>query len=156
MDLDQALAHLARQPDSSHDVAEMALLLARDEYPALDVEGYLSEIAAMAHEARHYVRGSLEARVHGLCRYLFHELGFHGNIHDYFDPRNSYLNDVLDRRMGIPITLAVVAMAIGQRVGLNIVGIGLPGHFVVKACGCSGEVLFDPFHGGRRLTPELC
>ena len=100
MDLDHALALLAKQPDCCMDIAELALLLARDEYPMLDVEACLGEIQAMAHEAQGYVRGSLEARVHGLCRYLFHEMGFHGNSQDYYDPRNSYLNEVLDRRAG--------------------------------------------------------
>src|ERR1051326_1987461 len=124
MDLDAALARLATHPNCAFDVAEMALLLARDEYPGLDVEAYLAEIQAMAHEAQDYVRGDFEARVHGLCRYLFHEMGFHGNVQDYFDPRNSYLNEVLDRRAGIPISLAIIAMAVGQRVGLEITGIG--------------------------------
>jgi regulator of sirC expression with transglutaminase-like and TPR domain len=156
MGVDDALMLLARKPDASLDVAEVALLLARDEHPALDVEAYLSEVHAMAREAQAYVRGSLEARVHGLCRYLFHEMGFHGNVQDYNDPRNSYLNEVLDLRTGIPITLSALAMAVGQRVGLRIVGVGLPGHFIAKAIGRCGEVLFDPFHGGRRLTPELC
>src|SRR5580704_12111916 len=106
MELDGALALLADQPDCSLDVAELALLLARDEYPALDVDGYLSEIDAMAHEAQRYVRGSLEARVRGLCRYLFHEMGFHGNIRDYYDPASSYFHLVLERRTCIPITLS--------------------------------------------------
>jgi regulator of sirC expression with transglutaminase-like and TPR domain len=156
MDLDEALAFLAKNPACSLDVAELTLLLAADEYPALDVEGCLAEIDAMAHDARRYIRGSLDSRVQGLCRYLFHEMGFHGNTQDYYDPRNSYLNEVLDRRTGIPISLGAVAMAVGRRVGLKVVGIGLPGHFVVKACGAGGEVMFDPFHGGRRLTPDLC
>src|SRR5205823_6240493 len=69
---------------------------------------------------------------------------------------NSYLNEVLDRRTGLPITLSMVAMAIGQRAGLLVAGIGLPGHFVVKATAEGREVLFDPFHGGRQLTPADC
>jgi regulator of sirC expression with transglutaminase-like and TPR domain len=156
MELDDALTLLAKRPDSPLDVAEVALLLARDEHPELDVEAYLSELQAMAREAEGYARGNLEARVHGLCRYLFHEMGFRGNVQDYNDPRNSYLDDVLDRRTGIPITLSALTMAIGARLGLHIEGIGLPGHFVLKAVGKCGDVLFDPFHGGRRLTPELC
>ena len=156
MDLDQALDQLAQDPTAALDVAELALLLARDEYPVLDVEAYLAELNAMAHEARAYVRGDLEGRVAGLCRYLFHELGFHGNVDDYYDPRNSYFNEVLDRRTGIPITLSAVAIAVGARVGLEIQGVGLPGHFVVKAREGCQEVLFDPYHGGRHLTPACC
>jgi regulator of sirC expression with transglutaminase-like and TPR domain len=83
-------------------------------------------------------------------------MGFRGNAQDYYDPRNSYLNQVLDRRTGIPISLSAVAMAVGARAGLEVVGIGLPGHFVVKAVADREEILFDPFHGGRQLTPEDC
>ncbi len=83
-------------------------------------------------------------------------MGFRGNQQDYYDARNSYFNDVLDRRTGIPITLSAVAMAVGRRAGLDIVGVGLPGHFVAKAIADGEEVLFDPFHSGRRLTPEKC
>src|SRR5262249_50007230 len=130
--------------------------LARDEYTGLDVEGYLAELDAMAGEAKAYVRGDLAARVTGLCRYLFHELGFRGNAQDYYDPRNSYLNQVLDRRTGIPISLSAVAMIVGNRVGLTVVGVGLPGHFVAKAVDGAQEVIFDPFHGGRLLSIEEC
>jgi len=156
MDLDTTLARLAVDPAGSVDVAEIALHLARDEYPELDVEAYLSELAGMGHEARKYVRGDLAARVAGLCRYLFHEMGFRGNVPDYYDPRNSYLNQVLDRRTGIPIALSVVAMAVGGRAGLAVVGVGLPGHFIAKAVDGARQVLFDPFHGGRQLTAEDC
>jgi regulator of sirC expression with transglutaminase-like and TPR domain len=155
-DLAAALSLLARDPSAPLDLGELALLLARDEYPALDVEAYLAELDGMAHEARPHLRGRLEKRVAGLCRYLFHDLGFRGNRNVYYDPRNSYFNDVLDRRTGIPITLSAVAMVVGQRAGLKVVGVGLPGHFVAKAV-CDGrEVIFDPFHGGRVLTPEQC
>ena len=156
MDLDRALDRLAHDATAPLDVAELALYLARDEYANLDVEAYLSELSGMAHEAKNYLRGSLEERVFGLSRYLFHEMGFRGNIQDYYDPRNSYLNEVLDRRTGLPITLSVVAMAIGQRAGLTIAGIGLPGHFVAKASAEGREVLFDPFHGGRQLSLTDC
>ena len=156
MNLDAALALLARDPAAPLDLAELALGLARDEYPGLDVEAYLNELAGMAHEARAHLRGGLEAKLTGLCRYLFHEMGFRGNARDYYDARNSYLNEVLDRRTGIPITLAAVALAVGRRAGLQVEGVGLPGHFVAKAVAGGREVLFDPFHGGRRLTPADC
>jgi regulator of sirC expression with transglutaminase-like and TPR domain len=156
MDLDATLGLLAHTPDAPVDVAELALQLARDEYPDLDVEAYLAELEAMAREASHYARGDFPARVAGLSRYLFHEMGFHGNRREYYDPRNSYLNDVLDRRTGIPITLSLVAMAVGARIGLRIVGVGLPGHFVAKALDCHGEIVFDPFHGGRSIGAADC
>jgi regulator of sirC expression with transglutaminase-like and TPR domain len=156
MDLDIALDQLSQNPCIPFDVAEVVLHLARDEYPNLDVEAYLSELDGMAHEARAYLRGDLEAQVAGLCRYLFHEMGFRGNTQCYYDPRNSYLHHVLDRRTGIPITLSVVVLAVGARAGLEMQGVGLPGHFVVKAVAGDQEVLFDPFHGGRRLTASDC
>jgi regulator of sirC expression with transglutaminase-like and TPR domain len=156
MNLDTALTFLSHTPDAPLDLAEAALTLARDEYPDLDVEAYLSELDGMAHEARPHLRGGLAQRVRGLCRYLFHDMGFRGNQQDYYDARNSYLNDVLDRRAGIPITLSAVAMAVGRRAGLHVAGVGLPGHFVAKAVEGDEEVLFDPFHGGRLLTPEKC
>jgi regulator of sirC expression with transglutaminase-like and TPR domain len=156
MELDAALAHLAKDLAAPLDIAELALHLARDEYPDVDVEAYLCELAGMAHEARALLHGNLEAQVKGLCRYLFHDMGFRGNLQEYYDPRNSYLNQVLDRRTGIPITLSVIAMAVGTRAGLPIVGVGLPGHFIVKAVADGREVLFDPFHGGRLLAPTDC
>ena len=156
MNLNSALSQLARDSAAPLDLAELALQLARDEYPDLDVEAYLSQVAGMAHEASPYLRGTLEARVGGLCRYLFHDLGFRGNTQSYYEARNSYLNEVLDRRTGLPILLTVVAMAVGNRAGLQIVGVGLPGHFVAKAVENGTELLFDPFHGGRRLSPEQC
>lgn len=156
MELQAALDRLARDPHADVDPARVALLIARDEHPRLDVEAYLSELSGMAHEVRHRLRGSLECRVESLARYLFHEMGFRGNERDYYDPANSYLNQVLDRRRGIPITLSVVAIAVGQRAGMQIVGVGLPGHFVAKAVAGRQEVIFDPFHGGRRLDREEC
>lgn len=156
MDLDVTLGRLATDPSAPLDPGEVALALARDEYPNLDTEAYVNELAAMAREARAYVRGDLTARVRGLCRYLFHDQGFRGNVKDYYDARNSYLNQVLDRRTGIPITLSVVAMSVGNRAGLNVTGVGLPGHFVAKVSDDAREVIFDPYHGGRLLTPEDC
>src|SRR5262245_47100939 len=154
MDLDTALTTLAADPAAPLDLAEVCLALARDDYPQLDAEAYLAELAGMAHEVRGRLRGPLSNRVAQLTRYLFHELGFRGNQKDYYDPRNSYLNEVMDRRTGLPILLSAVAMAVGTRAGLEVVGVGLPGHFVAKATLAGEEVLFDPFHGGRILSPE--
>ena len=153
--LTTALKTLARDPSADFDLAEIALLLARDEFLNLDVEAYLSELNAMAHEVPP-LRGHLAHQVQGFCRYLFHEMGFRGNQRDYYDPRNSHFNLVLERRTGIPITLSAVTMAVGQRAGLNLVGVGLPGHFIVKAIDGAQEVLIDPFHGGRILSHEDC
>src|SRR5262245_45752558 len=157
MNLDEALSLLARDPSAAIDLAEVALLLARDEYANVDVEATLGELSALAYDVRPRLRGPLAARVAGLGRYLFHELGFRGNTQDYYDPRNSYFNEVLERRLGLPITLSLVAMSVAGRAGLTVVGVALPGHFVTKAVAADEEdVLFDPFHGGRLLTPPQC
>jgi len=156
LNLDKALHALSRDPSAPVDLAEIALLLARDEFPNLDVEAHLNELSAMAHEVQPYLRGHLAHQVQGLCRYVFHEMGFRGNQRDYYDPRNSYFNQVLERRMGIPITLSAVVMAIGERVGMQIRGVGLPGHFIIMAQSPREEILIDPFHGGRILTHQDC
>lgn len=156
MNLDTALSRLARDPTSPYDLAELAFAVARDEYPNLDIEAELAELAGLAREVRARLEGGLEARVQILCRFLFHDLGFEGNARDYYDPRNSYLNEVLNRRTGLPITLSIITIAIGERAGLHLAGVGLPGHFIVKAMERGQEVYFDPFHGGRLLTLDEC
>jgi regulator of sirC expression with transglutaminase-like and TPR domain len=156
MDLDAALDRLASDPSAPLDAAELALLVARDEYPDLDLAAYAVQLDDLARQARPRMRGDLEARVAGLSQFLFDELRFRGNVQHYYEPDNSYLNRVLDRRLGIPITLSVVTMAVGTRAGLEVHGLGLPGHFIVKAVEGDQEVLFDPFHGGQVLTPCDC
>jgi regulator of sirC expression with transglutaminase-like and TPR domain len=156
MNVNVALSLLAQDPAADLDPAALALALAQDEYPDLDAEGYLSELDAMAHDLRPQLRGGLTPRVEALARYLFDDLGFHGNQRHYYDPRNSYLNQVLDRRTGLPITLSLVALAVGNRAGLRVAGVGLPGHFIAKAMRGSEEILFDPFHGGRLLERTDC
>jgi regulator of sirC expression with transglutaminase-like and TPR domain len=156
MDLDAALDRLAADPSASVDVAELALLLARDEFPDLDVPAYLTCLDKLGDQTRPQLTGDLDHRVTGLSHFLFDELRFRGNVLNYHDPANSYLNRVLDRRMGLPITLSVVTMAVAGRAGLTTHGIGLPGHFVVKAVDAGQEVIFDPFHGGQVLSPCDC
>jgi regulator of sirC expression with transglutaminase-like and TPR domain len=156
MNLQASLSLLAADPTAPLDLAELSLELARDEYPHLDVEAYLAELASLAREIRPRLRGSLSTRLSVFLRFLFHDLGFHGNERDYYDPRNSYLNEVIDRRTGLPITLSIVAIAVGKRAGLSVAGVGLPGHFVAKVQQGKEQILFDPFHEGRLLTPEHC
>jgi len=156
MDLDAALRRLAADPDHPVDLAELALHLAADEYPGLDVPAYLARLDAYAAAVAPRLTGPLAGRVAALTGYLFGEEGFRGNADDYYDPRNSYFNDVLDRKLGLPITLSVLAAAVGARCGLAVAGVGLPGHFVAKAVDAGGEVVFDPFHGGRVLDRAGC
>src|SRR6185295_3779128 len=89
-------------------------------------------------------------------QFLFEEEGFRGNAEDYYDPRNSFLNDVLDRRLGIPITLSVLYIVVAARAGLEAAGVGLPGHFVVRAERRGRSRLLDPFHGGELLDHAGC
>ena len=151
MDLDATLAALVADPFHPVDLAELALHLARDEYPDLDIPVYLSRLDALADAVRPRLVGSLVGRVEAFAAFLFDDHGFAGNTAEYYDPRNSYLNDVLDRRTGLPITLSLVAVAVGERAGLTVHGVGLPGHFVARAVDGSDGVLFDPFHGGQIL-----
>ncbi|MGH7398981.1 MAG: SirB1 family protein [Candidatus Rokuibacteriota bacterium] len=160
MDPDSSLAEFARaveRPDDEIRLARAALLIAAVEQPALDVDAYLgrlSELARAAEPARRAADplGSL----HRLREYLFEELGFAGDRTDYFDPRNSQLNQVLDRRLGIPITLSLVLIEVGRRLGLEMEGIGLPGHFITGARIAGEQVLLDPFNRGALLTAESC
>jgi len=145
---------LVRLPEDALDLGLGALLIAQVEHPGLSPAHslrHLDELAAASGAAR--VGDPLKA-LHRLREFLFAEEGFTGNADDYYDPRNSCLNDVLERRVGIPITLSLVLMEVGRRVGLSIVGVGLPGHFVVRAEVASEPVLLDPFEGGAVLTHE--
>ncbi len=155
------LARFARavdRPEASIDLGEAALTIAMDVYRDLDVEAYLRRLDAFAEPLRDRVDSatSLPAAVDALNGHLFGDLGFRGNAENYYDPRNSYLNEVLDRRTGIPITLSVVYMEVARRLGVDVVGIGLPGHFIVEARGHEQSVLLDPFCGGEPLTLEDC
>lgn len=157
MDLDATLAALAADPHAAADLAELALHLARDEYPDLDVSVYLARLDDLAERLRPRLTGRLAADAVELTQLLFADEDFPGNQADYYDPRNSYLNDVLDRKLGLPITLALVAAAVGERAGLTVEGVGLPGHFVAKVVGADGAaVFFDPFHAGRFLDRAAC
>ncbi len=135
------------------DLARAALAVAREEYPDLDEGRYLrilDELASGVH-AGLPAGASPERKVGRLNSYLFHELGFVGNRGDYYDPRNSYLNEVLDRRTGIPLTLSIVYMEVGRRCGLRVEGVGFPGHFLCKVHLVGGELVVDPFHRGLLL-----
>lgn len=159
MNVRQAFAEMAGRPSAAIEIDRAALLIAAEEYPELQVDSYLSKLDALATRVRRLIfpdAGSHEimARLHQV---LFEEEGFHGNIEDYYDPRNSYLNQVLDRRMGIPITISTVYLEVARRVGFPAVGVGFPGHFLVKhETGHGGEILIDPFAAGKILTVDDC
>jgi len=156
----RALQALLALPDDAIDLAQASLLIARDEYPDLQVRRYLDLLDDMAAELRGRMRGGEGpmSRIAHLNRFLFNDLGFRGNHEDYNDPRNSFLNDVLDRRVGIPISLSTVYIEIGRRIGCPIGGVPFPGHFLVRYLGpeAPAEILIDPFNRGLILTPEEC
>lgn len=153
----QRLARLLAQPDASVELAHAALLVAAEERPGLDVEHYRARLYELGLTARERLAQDEDSTpVVALNKFIFEELGFAGNQTDYYDPRNSLLSEVLDRRTGIPITLSIVYMEIGRRAGLHVEGIGLPGHFIVRARAARGEsVLVDPFNG-RIIDVEDC
>jgi regulator of sirC expression with transglutaminase-like and TPR domain len=152
------LSDVLSREDGSFDLAEAALLIAHEEYPDLDVSGYLSRLDLMGAELRERLleEPRPERAVMALNRYLFHEQGFKGNTSEYYDPRNSYLNDVLDRRIGIPITLSTVYIEVASRAGLEVEGVGLPGHFIVRVHTPVRGLLIDPFHCGALLSEQEC
>ena len=140
---------LSRQDDRI-ELARACLLIAEDAYPGLDVDGYVGEIERFAKRlrTRFVPEAAAEDRVIALNEFLFDDLGFGGNTDDFYDPRNSYLNEVIDRRTGIPITLAVLYMEIGRRIGLPFEGVSFPGHFLVRLPLRGGTLVLDPFSGG--------
>jgi regulator of sirC expression with transglutaminase-like and TPR domain len=134
------------------------LVAAEDEaYRKVDVEEYLARVESLGEMARERVEQAAGRRVEAFNHFMFEEMGFAGNQLDYYDPRNSYLNHVIDRRVGIPITLSILYMEVGRRAHLQVEGIGLPSHFIVRAHAddAAEGTLVDPFHG-TTLTLEDC
>jgi regulator of sirC expression with transglutaminase-like and TPR domain len=169
----RSFAHAALSPDP--DLAIAALMIARVEYPRLDAGPYLDQLDAIGREAKrrvdaatlssqdvpHRADPDAYSRVMALNEYLFTELHFVGNNVQYEDPRNSFLNDVLDRRTGIPITLALLYMEVARRAGLRIDGVNFPGHFLLRcparrARSQTDDLIIDPFHGGALLSEDAC
>jgi len=141
-------AELMQRPDAAVPLDQAAALIAAHAHPALDIDAVLGGLDDLAADA---TANDAEA----LAEFLFVERGFAGNTDDYGDPRNSYLDDVLSRRLGIPISLSVLMVEVGRRLGVSVQGVGMPGHFLVRAGREPGR-WFDPFHGGRCLDEEGC
>jgi len=146
----ESFAQLLARDDVRIDLAHACLMVAQDAYPKLDVERYLGEIERMAMRLRGRMPQTLgpEERVAALNEFLFDELGYTGNTEAYYDPRNSYLNEVMDRKIGIPISLSVLYMVVGRRVGLPLEGVSFPGHFLVRLRLRNGVLILDPFAAG--------
>jgi regulator of sirC expression with transglutaminase-like and TPR domain len=155
------LRELLRQPEEAIDLAEAALCIAWEDQGQADVAGSLGRLDELAEGARPLLRAGDEPRrqVAALNRYLFDELGFCGNQDDYDNPRNSYLDQVLARRTGLPITLSLVYCEVARRLDLPIYGVGMPRHFIVRYLtggGLRGDLFIDPFGGGRIWSRAEC
>jgi len=156
--LEDELASMAALSDEAMSLETGAFLIAHYAYPALDVARYQEQLDTMAGEVRARIghRASGEEVVNALNRYLFTEQGFKGNAKNYYEVENSYLNCVIDRRVGIPISLSAVYLLIGQRLELPLFGIGMPGHFLVKYESDRYKIFVDCFNGGALLTEKNC
>ena len=160
-ELPEAFASLVGQgiEDERIDLLLGALTIARTEYPELHPELYVSRLDALGGRVAARIRdvGDTAHTIFALNTILFQEEGLRGNREEYYDPRNSFLNDVLDRRLGIPITLALVYMEVARRIGFPLFGVGMPGHFLLKHYDVEGrQVMIDAFNGGNILSAKDC
>jgi regulator of sirC expression with transglutaminase-like and TPR domain len=151
---------MVSRPPEQVDLASAALLIVLDEYPALNVSDYLERIDALAERTSAHLHFDAQERPMEAIESINHELfvieRFRGNQEDYYDPRNSFLNEVLDRKTGIPITLSVLYMEVARRIGLKLEGVGMPGHFIVKCQRNDVAIFVDPFGQGEILLEEGC
>jgi regulator of sirC expression with transglutaminase-like and TPR domain len=147
-------ADIVSRHESDINLAEAALVIAAEEYPRLDIALYLEKLENFGNRVRERVETAATTAdlVASLNAVLFDELGFQGNRENYYDPRNSFLNEVIDRRTGIPITLSVVYIDVARQIGFSVHGIGLPGHFIVGHFNPVEDFFIDVFNGGRLLT----
>jgi len=145
-------------PENRLDLARVALLIASEQYPGLDILRYVAKLEVMAAAVRPAVTTTDDPtlKIEYLNAYLFEERGLRGNAEEYYDPRNSFLNDVVDRGLGIPITLSIVYMEVGRRVGMPLQGVGMPGHFIMKYAEPEEDIYIDPFNRGRMLSRQAC
>jgi regulator of sirC expression with transglutaminase-like and TPR domain len=141
--------------DEEVDLVVAALIAVEFEYPDLDVAGYVDQVDRFASLASSLVHDETPGGpIRALDAAFFEHLGFRGNHDDYYDPRNSFLNEVIDRRTGIPITLALLYIELGQRMGLELTGLSFPGHFLVRYQDGEQLTYIDPFHRGARLDRD--
>lgn len=147
---------IACMPDEDIPLLQGCLLIALDEYPDLDINSYRAELDRHVAELAPRV-SSQEAdrgKLAELNRYLFQEQGFSGNQDDYYDPRNSYINDVFDRRLGIPLSLGIIQIEVARRLGIELEGVSFPGHFLVRMPMDGGLLVLDPYHQGRSIDAD--
>ncbi|MDA0739033.1 MAG: transglutaminase-like domain-containing protein [Nitrospirae bacterium] len=155
-DIEHSLKALTTSPTESHDLETGAFLIAQAAYPDLDIQAYQRQIEDMATILKQRCEPSMAPRqaIQMINQHLFHELGFKGNTQDYYDPDNSFLHQVIDQRVGIPISLCVLYLLIGQRLNVPVVGVGMPGHFIVRLQ--TEPVFIDCFNQGVILSQQDC
>jgi regulator of sirC expression with transglutaminase-like and TPR domain len=149
-------AEIMARDEDELSLVDAALLIAKTQYTDLDLDAQRERLRGLARRLKAEPECSPFANIEALNDLLFTQEGFAGNEKDYDDPCNSFLNDVLDRRLGIPITLSVIYMELGRQHSLPIEGVGFPGHFIVKYTGGSQDILIDPYHQGVILTRDDC
>jgi regulator of sirC expression with transglutaminase-like and TPR domain len=147
-------ADLVSRSESDINLAEAALIIAAEEYPRLDVALYMEKLENFGNRLRERTESATTTAdiIASLNATIFDELGFQGNRENYYDPRNSFLNEVIDRRTGIPITLSLIYIEVARQIGFPIHGIGLPGHFIVGYFNPDEDFFIDVFNGGRLLS----
>lgn len=147
---------LRERSDADFPLLHACLILAQDEYPKLDIASYEKRCDEYAAALKPRLEGleSPQDRIAAINRFLFEEKGFAGNDADYYDPRNSYLNEVFDRRLGIPISLGVIQIELARRLGVPLEGVSFPGHFLVRLPVDGGLIVLDPYNGGRPLNVQ--
>lgn len=154
----QSFSEIAALGEEAFSLDRAALAIALEEYPHLDIQEYLRRLDTLA--ARAEVLAGIDRKainiIESINEVLFVQEGLRGNSDDYYDPRNSYLNDVMDRRLGIPISLSVIYMELARRMDFSVDGIGFPGHFLVKHVGEDQDIVIDPYNLGRILTHADC
>ena len=150
------LRALMRRPEEQISVAEAALWVATMEYPRLDRSAYIARLDALAAPLPERIGAETDplAIIAAINHRLFEEEGFRGNSEDYYDPRNSFLNDVMDRRCGIPIMLSTIYLEMAARLNFPLAGVGMPGHYLVRHR--YFDIFIDPFEKGQVLTIEQC
>lgn len=154
--IEQEFEQFLKQPDDNISLAKGALMIARLEYPELDIDTYMNKIHGIADEIRNNLPDSADVgdTINQLNKVLFRDQGFEGNSEHYYDPRNSFLNDVIDRKLGIPISLSILYLELGKELGLPLAGVSFPGHFLVKLEIDDGAIVLDPYFGGISLSEE--
>ena len=145
---------LAALPDPKVDLVEASLVIALEDLPGLAIDDYLARVNEWSTAVQQRLEGSrdVERIVESINRLLFDEEGFHGEDEDYYDPRSALVSEMLDKHAGLPITLSILYIEMSRRIGMEVTGVSIPGRFLVKFSGAFGQIVVDPFDGGRVLS----